>query len=1070
MDKKLHHYTLDRPKVTVPQFILFVLKLPISIVSWLVSFLIARNITHLALNPSYVKKQRQLHLVALSEDAEDLTAIINLIPHHPMKVVFDFFVKLSSFVPLPFISSAKKPKLSYDNPEDIAYIDGLIDKIAKLVDGTSTEEKCEGKRIKLEDIHLKGVEYLDNKLHAYLNDSLAKRFGEIASKPGLHFYSLETSDGSILDSVEVYAKDEDKKPMSERKFVIACMARDQNYINWLKDFNQSANRIGCTVIGFNYRGVCHSKGIVWTQDNMMNDVLSQVERLIEEGAKPENIGLEGMCLGGAVATLSAAKLHEQGKKVKLYNERSFISLGLFIIGFILPSPNLSWLNPMKVLRYAAAGIVYVLVTPVLWIVGWPMDAATAWDKIPAEYKNYSLVRDYDNPNEVLREDGVVQDTVASLGSYIESQYATVLAKQQRGEALSSDEEKILQDEPKTHFFKVDTEKEPSGKTPHFVPRRFLKASEGKDGKSNHEHMIASFKYQFYSRSQYTNTNEPMTNSTYNRKPLFIANSGGAGHITAMLGIINDMKNIEVTQHQAQLYRDRESSFTSFLTRSTIYLMSVPYIGSLIVKIVSFFHYPQLPNHADFWHEMEKLERSELDSNQVQMPKGRKRKYVDMLLDVSPVGYEAVAIMNTLHRQDKIDDIKMLVQHKESSEKIHYHIVYDRFYGMLKAAAENGTPYTEIISTQPLSLGALCDAVRHYNEEYLVQKNRRMKEPLPSISVHQYMTDLPSMGCDHFLGTLADLTKQQRQQMHLHFVNVNPEVVKSYLAGGKDFKSIDAISPQENPMVRPGFKDPALSQYLDSTKAFKFGIKAYERKGPDNWSLKQTPIEYEDIPANSKVASIMLGSQASDATVDYVKELLKKNFDKIFVFGGLNERIYQPIEDIINNYPNTMREHIRSRIVRLGNQDDLQMAPIMTRANCTVIRGGGLSAMEQLAMPVAADKVFLVHHNENHQEELTSGLSWEDGNVDCLVEHFAKKNIFIKKTSPERVAAHLEEAFPNASSQSSQRKRPCPQDTLHPPKAKRDVQTPGTSPLIDLSVFSSSDDECDSASASITLQA
>ncbi|MFZ4077234.1 MAG: hypothetical protein ACOYKA_04530 [Legionellaceae bacterium] len=126
----------------------------------------------------------------------------------------------------------------------------------------------------------------------------------------------------------------------------------------------------------------------------VNDVLAQVERLIALGASPEHICIEGACLAGAIATIAAAKLHEQGKNVKLNNERSFRSLPLLLFGLVIPNlKKTNWWNPITYLQYALAVLIYLIVTPCLWLAGWAADAGTAWQKIPDKDKLYSVVHD-----------------------------------------------------------------------------------------------------------------------------------------------------------------------------------------------------------------------------------------------------------------------------------------------------------------------------------------------------------------------------------------------------------------------------------------------------------------------------------------------------------------------------------------------------------------------------------------------------------------------------------------------------------------------------------------------------
>lgn len=1028
LQQNRNYYTLTNPPRTLKSTLLDFLKIPFSLPSWILSFLLSRNITHVTLNPDNVKTQKPVHFIHTTDEKTDKgNVIINLLPKENYKSLKDYLLKLSN----TFFGSSLiiKRHLNYDNPEDKAHVDKMIEEIYALLEGRSTAEKCTGIQFKIEELHFKGLEGLDRKLHAYFHERLYEKYRKSqVDKPKpmkLNFFSLETPDGAVLDSVSVSGPKELLKPISQRKFVVACMARDQNYINWIKDFNYSAKQIGCTVVGFNYRGIDYSKGMVWTQENLINDTLAQVQRLIDLGAKPENIGLEGMSLGAAVATLSAARLHEQGIKVKLYNERSFRSLPRLVSGYIMPKPNSNPWNPINWLRYAAAGLVYIIVTPLMWLLGWHMDAASAWEKIPQEDKNYTVARDYTpSDTEKHQDDGIIHDSWASLASLVDEEREKLNKKLDNEETLTVNEQQLLLDNKQDHEFKVCEEtNEYPNRLPHHIPRRHLVNSHDKT-ETLHQFMTKGFSKQF-AQTQLNSLPEDLSEavtpsnnkSKQVRRPLLLASSGGGGHISSMMGIIDSLKadknvKIQLTEHRAHLHRNKPFSWLRVGLNIQIFLSSIPLIGPLLGSVVKLFGYPHFPTWKDFHDEIDRLEQSELDPN-AQIPMGKKRPYVDMLLDFFPIGYESAALWNILLRTDKSSDLNMLVKNKEQSDKLFYQAVYDASLKMLIDAADKGLAYTEIISTQPLALNALCDAVLFYNQHYVPNKNLELKDPIPQIEILQYLTDLPSLDCNHFLDAISNLTPEQQQLMHVHAVNFTPGVVKSYFDDGMHFKGIHTISPKSNPMIRAGFKDKKLVQYTDPSKEVVLKIKDYHNNGHDNWVLQAEKKEIL-IPANAKVASILLGSLASDATVSYVKHLLESeiHYDKIFIFGGLNKSICKPIEDIINAYPENQRAAISERIVRIGFQSDEEIAPIMTRSDCVVTRGGGLSVMEQMALPLNPNKKFLFHHQDINNQKLTSGLAWEDGNVDKLIDYLTGKKVFAQKTSPNLARRTLNES--NAS--------------------------------------------------------
>ncbi|KTD44759.1 alpha/beta hydrolase [Legionella oakridgensis] len=517
MKHNSNYFVLKKPPLSLWQSLLFIIKIPISLPSWIISFLLARMMANIVLSPTYAKTQKPIHLVRFSDDpTEKGTVVINLLPKDPHKTFHDYLLKFSSVFHLPFLAKLKKRQLSFKNPKDKAHIDQIITEIDLLITGQSTTDKCQHKTFKWTDIHLKGLEYLDDELRNYLFAKLRAKYGSEADTPPtttMDFFTLETPDDAVLDSVALSAESEQDKPMAERKFVIVCLANGQSYIDWLKDFNVSAKEIGCTIIGFNYRGIDYSQGMIWTQNNMVDDTIAQVKRLLALGAKAENIGLEGMCVGGVVATIAAAKLHDEGLKVKLYNERSFRSAPHLLAGTVLPDAQSSLWSPVTLGRYLIAGLVFAIFTPIVWLAGWHLDAASAWDKIPLADKNYSVIR---NPRDIdpkaPKTDGIIEDSWASMASLMDEKRAEIIEKKQRKQALTEEEEALLSDQPETHQFKVNPQFELKNKTPHVIARRHLIQTDGP--LHMHQHMIASFKSKFFRTSTISPNSETTTETNH----------------------------------------------------------------------------------------------------------------------------------------------------------------------------------------------------------------------------------------------------------------------------------------------------------------------------------------------------------------------------------------------------------------------------------------------------------------------------------------------------------------------------------------------------------------------------
>lgn len=466
-----------------------------------------------------------------------------------------------------------------------------------------------------------------------------------------------------------------------------------------------------------------------------------------------------------------------------------------------------------------------------------------------------------------------------------------------------------------------------------------------------------------------------------KRPLMVGCSGGGGHISAILGIQQYLQKrfaetVVLTDYSPVLFTDKRHSPTSEQIRQGMAIMHAEIVGKPVKALVGLSPFPVLPQKAALDAEIQALHNKEKNT--------KMRPYVDMLLDVYPSGYESAAIWNVLQRNDETRELKKLIDLQSKSDSENYQAVYQYYLSALNEARNAGSPFTEVISTQAMALPALCDAVKDYNEGLL-----KSDPHAQTVVIHQYMTDLPTKGAVHFFNVLSRLTPAQQQQMKLYGVEMNPAIIEHFFPNGSYFNGLYSIPAEQNPMVRPGFMDPSL----DNSSKFH----------------QKTTITLKDEPpftikADEQIAAIMLGSQASNDTVEYIETLLNKGMSKVFVFGGKNKNISEKIDEIIAKNP-----AYQANIIRLGNQGDKEIVALMTRSNIAVIRGGGLSVMEQMAMPHNEEQTILIHHANSEAENLSSGISWEDDNVTFLMEDLHAKNVYAQKTSPNRASRHIAEA-------------------------------------------------------------
>lgn len=186
------------------------------------------------------------------------------------------------------------------------------------------------------------------------------------------FVDCERSSIGGLDTVTLKTKDCD----ANSPYVIhfggnreTWQSSISNTANFLYTHKKNEKHVS---ILFNPPGVGKSAGSVSSQEDLVDAGLKQVNVLLENGVKPEQIILKGYSLGGAVATLVAAKLKDEGKDVYLFNDRSFSSLKNVVK---------SWVQKLHL------PISTNFVKGVLTRFEWKMDVQDSWNKIDQDKKS-----------------------------------------------------------------------------------------------------------------------------------------------------------------------------------------------------------------------------------------------------------------------------------------------------------------------------------------------------------------------------------------------------------------------------------------------------------------------------------------------------------------------------------------------------------------------------------------------------------------------------------------------------------------------------------------------------------
>ena len=213
---------------------------------------------------------------------------------------------------------------------------------------------------------------------------------------------LATSTGDKLEAVQFYPNNFLEKNLADQKYIICINGRDSLFADDDKPSQMQEDSIAtdAAVMSINMPNMGNSKGSSRRAKDLVIVTTDLVNSLIIGGVKPENIILKGHSLGGAIATVTAANLHQEKRPVRLFVDRSFSSLSNVMSdkfttiwgGKLLFKPVIDYL---------------------LSLAGWNIDSATAWHTIPDEYKTYVTIQGRaGHQQEEKRYDGVITDSGA----------------------------------------------------------------------------------------------------------------------------------------------------------------------------------------------------------------------------------------------------------------------------------------------------------------------------------------------------------------------------------------------------------------------------------------------------------------------------------------------------------------------------------------------------------------------------------------------------------------------------------------------------------------------------------
>ncbi|MFJ1268625.1 hypothetical protein ACD661_08680 [Legionella lytica] len=230
----------------------------------------------------------------------------------------------------------------------------------------------------------------------------------------MDFHTVDCFDGASLETMELTHSEQMAKPKAEQEYVIylcgngMCM---QDLYNEIYDMSLATQR---NFVAFNLKNVVKSQGKVRSELDLINDIISQIERLRAEGVDINKIRLVGHSLGAAFATLTAFVYYKEGTPIRVFNGRSFANYASLV--YLWEKNNGS--SDFKAWMKKAS----------LQLANFEIEVAEFYDDIPAQYTDYITINEgVTEGSEPNVPDGVIPLEI-SLRNKIQDQAASHLVR------------------------------------------------------------------------------------------------------------------------------------------------------------------------------------------------------------------------------------------------------------------------------------------------------------------------------------------------------------------------------------------------------------------------------------------------------------------------------------------------------------------------------------------------------------------------------------------------------------------------------------------------------------------
>lgn len=237
------------------------------------------------------------------------------------------------------------------------------------------------------------------------------------SKKKLTIYFCGNSSGgpqlaeTVVNDLNEFAKPIPALDEEAKNAIRARASSSEEAEAFIKQFNKRTKAKAMEGIIVSYPGVFNSSGSVTEAPDLLKSMIAMINDLLEKGYKLENINLDSMSLGGAIAIQLAEHFHSRGGKFRgVFASRTFASTLAIGMSYVSKVPYVGGFLKIVLAPFILFGLWAVNWNMFSGLKFWALDSNRVWSNTvhsPSKVRQYFADNQADETLGLLKDDDIL---------------------------------------------------------------------------------------------------------------------------------------------------------------------------------------------------------------------------------------------------------------------------------------------------------------------------------------------------------------------------------------------------------------------------------------------------------------------------------------------------------------------------------------------------------------------------------------------------------------------------------------------------------------------------------------